>query len=361
MRDRIAFFLALALVAGCGGDAEEEAADPTAPAATAEEVAAAAAPEHPRDAEDLWALISPEREGLLPTRDPRAPLDPDAVIARFEQECGNDAGGGECRVLRRDLELVFFADLLGLRRGGQRLDRELVRTAARAQLPQLACFGLRELLLADSVTSADAQLIASALDSPWRAPREVVRAFGYRRSVPVPGLAELFARDAARQLSRSADLCLDGGRDPEPNPRLAGNYPGARYRPFASKEDLRWFTTSDSPERVLEFLTRGGKAAQTADELKAAQQAAYMEEMLRLSSGDPHPDDSEVTAKMMELAFEAGVDWSAPFANLDRTGEIRYVMITPYQAVAVFRDDALNATSIVASRPPVFDRAALGL
>jgi hypothetical protein len=112
---------------------------------------------------------------------------------------------------------------------------------------------------------------------------------------------------------------------------------------------------------VLEFLTQGGKAAQTADELKAAQHAAYMEKMLRLSSGERSPDDSDVTAKMMELVFETSFDWSAPFANIERTGEIRYVMITPGQAVSVFRDDALKATSIVAPRPPVFDPAALGL
>jgi hypothetical protein len=356
MRDRIAFVLALALVAGCG-DADDEAADPAAPAATAEEAAAAAAPEHPRGAEDLWAPISPERADLLPARDPRAPLDPDAVVARFEKEC-TGAGGGECRALRRDLELVFLADLVGLRSGGQRLDRALVRTAARARLPQLACFGLRELLLSRELTQEDIALIASALDSPWRAPREVVRSLGHRRADPVPGVADLLERAAVGQNTASAGLCLDGGRDPEPNPRLAGGYPGARYRPFASTADLRWFTTPDPPERVLAFLTKGGTPAQTRDELKAAQQARYMEETLKLSSDEPSDD---ATAKMMQLIFEASQDWGAPFAELERTGEIRFVMITPGQAVAVFRDDALGATSIVAARPAVFDPKALGL
>ena len=58
------------------------------------------------------------------------------------------------------------------------------------------------------------------------------------------------------------------------------------------------------------------------------------------------------------------VDWTAPFDSIERAGEVRYVMITPKQAVAVFRDDALNATSIVAPRPPpapLFDPAAFGL
>jgi hypothetical protein len=361
MRDRIACsVLALALAISCGGDADDAASDEPSQARPADPKSEVAAPSG--GAADLWAPISPTGDAApLPARDPKAPLDPDAVIARFEQECAGGASGSDCRALRRDLELVFFADLLGLRRGGQHLDRELVRAAARARLPQLACFGLRELLFASGLTSEDERLITDALDSPWRAPREIVRAFVYRRAVPVKGISDLYERDVEAAVGSSAALCVDGGRDPERNPALAGNYPGARYRAFASKPDLGWFTTSDPPEKVLAFLTRGGKSALTADELKAARQAAYMDEMVRLTSGESASDDPDITAKMMELALETSFDWTAPFANIQRVGEIRYVLITPKQAVAVFRDDALGATSIVAPRPPAFDRAALGL
>lgn len=360
MRSLTACGIAIGFLLGCGGDADSESEEePQAHKAAAQQKSPSPG------AEDLWAPFEPkEPVAPLPARDPRVPLDADAVIARFEKECAGNASGTECRAQRRDLELVFFADLLGLRSGGQRLDRELARAAARAQLPQLACFGLRELLWGSELSPEDERLIREALDSPWRAPREIARSFGYRRAVPVSGLSDLFERNIKQPFGSSAHLCLDGARDPEPNPGLAGNYPGARFRPFASKEDLMWFTTRDPAEKVLAVLTRGGKHALTAMELKAAQQANYMDEMLRLSSGDADPDAPDATARMMELAFGASVDWTAPFDSIERAGEVRYVMITPKQAVAVFRDDALNATSIVAPRPPpapLFDPAAFGL
>ena len=340
LRAWIACGLALALSLGCGSDTDEPEADSAA--------------------EDLWAP-HPEKpaQGRGPARDPAPPPDPDEVVARYEKVCAGGGASAECAALRRDLELVFLSDLVGLRSGGQRIDRELARTAARAENPRLACFGLREMLLARELTSEDEGLIAAALDSRWRAPREVVRSLGRGRAQSVRGLADLFARDSGTRTAPSAHLCLGGARDPEPNPGLAGRYPGARYRPFASDSDLRWFTTSDSPKKVLAFLTRGGKPAQTLDELKAEQQATYLAESEKIFA-NAGPDD-DVMLPVIELQFRAGRDWGQPVEGLEGVGEIRYVMITPDQAIAVFRDDVLDATSIVASRPAVFDPKAFGL
>jgi hypothetical protein len=360
MRNRIFCALALALLAGCGSDSDENASEDASPSATESAQAGARSARTAPAADDLWAPIAPP-EAPLPARDPRAPLDPDATLARYASECADDASRSECRALRRDLELVFFADLLGLRRGGQPLERALVRAAARAELPQLACFGLRELLMGSELTQDDAALIRSALDSPWRAPREVVRTFGYRATNPVPGLADLFERDANAQRTGSPELCLDGGRDAEPNPALVGNYPGAQHRPFASSEDLRWFTTPDPPERVLAQFAKRGMRASTAEELKAEQQARYLAEITQLTSGEPTPDSPDTTRQMMEMIFEASRDWGRPFAQLERIGEIRFVTLAPQHVVAVFRDDALGATALVASRPAVFDAKAMGL
>jgi hypothetical protein len=355
MSRRITCAFGIAMFAACGSDSEDVGVAEDAPLAP---VTASAEPESARQPLDLWSAAVAQDAVGIPARDPAAPLDADAVIARFERECGGGLGEGECPALRRDLELVFFADLLGLKRAGQRLDRELARAAARARLPQLACFGLRELLIEGKPTKDDVALISAALDSPWRAQREIVRLWGRRLSNPVPGLADLFERDAGPSVRQDADLCLDGGKDPEPNPGLAGHYPGARHRAFASTADLRWFTTPDPPERVLAFLTKNGGEAYTAEGLKARQQAIYLEEMTRLSSAEGAPD---ATAAMMQLMFEASRDWSAPFARLDHVAEIRYVMIAPSQAIAVFHDEALHATAIVAPRPAHFDPKALGL
>lgn len=56
-------------------------------------------------------------------------------------------------------------------------------------------------------------------------------------------------------------------------------------------------------------------------------------------------------------AAEAGVAasgryWSQSFEGFTAAGEIRYAVLVPKKVVAVFRDDALNATFSVASAPP---------
>jgi hypothetical protein len=78
-------------------------------------------------------------------------------------------------------------------------------------------------------------------------------------------------------------------------------------------------------------------------------QARFLEEMNKLSE-NPEQDN---TAKMMELMAGQGSEgqWSAPFRGMEGIGEISFVMIGARQAIAIFRDDALKATSIVATEP----------
>ena len=78
-------------------------------------------------------------------------------------------------------------------------------------------------------------------------------------------------------------------------------------------------------------------------------QAKFMEEMTRLSE-DSEQDN---TARMMQLMAGQGAagQWSAAFRGMEGIGEIKYVMIGANQAVAIFRDDMLKATSIVATQP----------
>lgn len=349
----------LALSAGCGSDegADEQRADSESASSGASKSAE----------EDLWAPhvvaedSDSERAGASAERKPHP--DPDTVPALHHEACSRDLDSARCRALHRELEFVFLNDLIGLRAARQPLERAWLRTAARAQNPYLACLGLRGLLFAGEITAEEDALFVAALDSPWQGPRNFAIAYAsklaYVSASEAARLNELLGRAGARGTPTDVDLCVESRRDTAPNPGLAGRYPGARYRPFASTADLRWFTTPDSPEKVLAFLTRGGKPAQTGDELKAAQEAAYLEQTMKLYADAP--PDSDLTVAAVKLGFEAGRDWSEPFTNLERVGEIRYVMITPKQAVAVFRDDVLGATAIVAPRPVAFDPAAFGL
>ena len=354
MRLQLATCFVLLLSLACGSDDDE-----------AEEVDAAAAEERSDDSgaeraateQDLWAAWpagTPRAAAGAASTAQASRATPDAVLARFESECAANAGTPECQALRRAVERLYLSDLLGLRGAFQPIDPGMYRTAARAETPQLACIGLRELMRSPSPSAEDEALLAAALDSPWRGPRTLVLAlanppWGARPRFSV--LARRTERAVEGGYQGLYDICIDGSRDPEPNPGLAGRYPGARHRPFASDATRRWFTTPDPPKQVLAYLTKGGGAALTADEMKAAQTAKYMQQMLELSSGNEPVADANLTERMLQLVLEQGVDWSASFKGLQGTGEIRYVMITPKQAVAVFRDEILDATSIVAPRP----------
>jgi hypothetical protein len=152
-------------------------------------------------------------------------------------------------------------------------------------------------------------------------------------------------------------IYLLGQRDPEPNPKVAGGYPGARYRHFASSPARGWFTTPDPPEKVIAFLAKGGKKVLSGEEMKGAAKPqafdpeAYQKEvMAAVTSNDPAK--MEALLKSVPTPKPPPTDWTAGFEGMTRVGEIRYVMLSPDQAVAVFRDDALHATSIVAPTPP---------
>ena len=166
----------------------------------------------------------------------------------------------------------------------------------------------------------------------------------------IPALGESLKRTGGFNYGSLSGVCIDDARDPVPGTKWAGGYPGAQFRTFASNDSRRWFTTPDPVEKVIAWFAARGKPARTAQQLTEDDQARFMEEMTRLSE-NPEQDN---TARMMQLMAGQGSQghWSGPFRNLEATGEIKYVMIGDNQAIAIFRDDALKATSIVATQPP---------
>ena len=343
---RLICVLLMLVASGCGSGSEPTSEEAPALEATAQD---ARASQRAADA-GLWAPYAAGREQALPPGildSVRA--DPDAVLARHRQECAKGAASPSCQTLRVAVEYVLLDALVGLRDIGEPLERRWLQAAARAQTPQLACFGLRGLLVAEERSGEDEALIAAALDSLWRAPRNVVLAYG----ASAPGMSEMLGRTSRErgQPGSGPELCIDGSRDPQPNPGLSGRYPGAHYRPFASTSTRRWFTTPDPLEKVLAFFAHQGKPALTADGLKAAQIAKVTELTSQLTMSSEPISDAKMAKYTRELMDIQGTDWSAPFSRLEGTGEIRYVMITPKQAVAVFWDDMLHATSIVATPP----------
>jgi hypothetical protein len=345
--------LAGVLVAACGSRKESADAPEPSPASASNASAVAPAAARPVATGPLshWQVVDTSASSkpaypfnhafALP---PPAPApDPDAVIDRYIKECGAKTTSAECSQLKRSVEGAFLDALVELR-GTEDIDPEWYRIGVTAETPQLACISVTEIVYLPGRTTDDVALLVKALDSPWRSVRNAVLSNASR----IPGL-EGVAQRADRTTRDGSQTCFDSVRDPQPGPEWAGNYPGARYRAFASNPDLRWFTSTDPVEKVLAFFAGQGKPGRTSQQLGADASARFVEEATRLSSSP----DAGNEARLMELmqGMGGGQDWSRAFHDLRDIGEIKYVMLTSDQAVAVFHDDLMKTTAIVAPRP----------
>ncbi|HEY7642592.1 MAG TPA: hypothetical protein VH814_22855 [Steroidobacteraceae bacterium] len=337
----------LVLVAACGSDKEptannEQPAAATVPASGSPQAGTAATSE---GAIGNW--YESDVAATTPVSSTRERLaDPDAVIDRYERECSG-AKSPECHALRLDVEALFLESLLAVRSANDAVvDPRWYRLAAVSETAQLACIGLNELIWDPKRTAEDDAVILRAMESPYRSVRAVVLANASR----IPAIGEWWKRSGGFDYRSLSGVCVEDARDPLHGAQWAGDYPGAQFRVFASNDSRRWFTTPDPVEKVIDWFAARGKPAHTAEQLMQDAQAKLMEEMTRLSE-NPEQDN---TAKIMQLMAGQGSQarWSEPFRDMEGTGEIKYVMIADNQAVAVFRDDVLKATSIVAPRPP---------
>jgi len=275
-----------------------------------------------------------------------AKLEPGEAIARYRQECNAADRSPHCSALRRRVEYLYLDSLLTLRRTGQTLDPQLYRVAARAENPALAIVGLRGLMLVKGpITAEDQQLITAAMDSPYPGVRHTVMKFGGR----IPGVAELSPRIVSDPDAYADLTYLDDSRDAEPDPAVIGSYPGARFRYFASDATRHWFTTRDAPEKVIAFLTRDGGEALTGEELKAKGEAEAQQAYMKAAMSG---DQAKIMEVMKQMATENGVDWARMLDDVSDAGEIRFIKLAPNHVVAVFADNVLHATSIVAPEPP---------
>ena len=267
--------------------------------------------------------------------------DPDAVIARFESQCPDGASTPACDRLRAQVEEVFFHDLMELRGAGEPIDREWYRVAARAQLPWLACLGVFALASSYEGKPEDDAVFVAAVESPARSVRQA--ALGAQ----VPALADLRERVASSNAERSPAMCLDGTVDKDPGIKWAGGYPGTKFRYFASNASQRWFTTSDPVDKVLAYFAKTGHPAMTEQELGLSMQQEFLKESQKIAENAKPGEEDKMNQQVTELAMKLAF---ASIGHLQGAGEVRYVMIGKHQAIGIFKDDLLRATSIVAMR-----------
>lgn len=340
LRYAVAAVLVLVLATGCSSDTDSGAGGQTAkPEATSGTAATGAG----QDAAKIQA--GPDIDTAEVAR--VAALDPDEAIERYRQECNAHDHSPRCRVLRRRVEYLFLDALTSLRAAGEELDQQFYRVAARAENPHLAILGLRGLILVKGPISAeDEQLIVAGLDNPYGGVRRTV----LELATNLPAVSTMWPRVvAADPYASSVITFLDESHSSEPDPAVIRFYPGARYRYFASDATRHWFTTPDAPGKVIAFLTPDGKQALTADALKAKTEADVQQTYMKAAMSG---DETKLTEAMQKMTAPTDIDLATSFQDLTGSGEIRYITLAPDHVIAVFTDDILHATSIVALLSP---------
>jgi len=337
----------LAFVSGCGSgkEATKEATNPTAsttPSANSTDASAAS-----NDVSN-WVETEPA-PATIASSTIESNTSPDAVIGGYQRDCPKGTQTPECHARRLDVEAVFLDALTGLRTAHAAIDPRWYRLAAASETPQLTCLGVVNLLWDPKRTPEDDALIARALESPYRSVRGAV--------VFNPSLVPARLTEWMQRSSREVDydsltgVCMDNLRDAVPGTKWAGGYPSAQFRPWASDDSRRWFTTPDSVEKVVAWFQARGKSARTAQEMAADGQAKLIEQMTKLSQNPGEDNTKKIMALMANQGSASADQWSEPFRGMEGTGEIKYVTIAANQSIAIFRDDVLDATSIVAIRP----------
>lgn len=340
--------LLVLLATACGSDKEstENTGAPASATSSPPASTSAAGAKSAAGSDDVGSWVEIESSPAMPASATGERLaDPAAVIARYKRECPKGTQTHECRALRLDVEAIFLMALVTVRATDEMADPRWYRLAAASETPQLACIGVVELIWDRKRTPQDDALIARALDSPYRA----VRGAAVLNAKKVPELANPMKRIGGFDYSSLTGVCVDDVRDPVPSAKWSGDYPGAQFRPFASNESRRWFTTPDPPEKVFAWFEARGKKARTEAEIGADEQKRIMDEMTRLSS---NPEEDNTDKIMALMTGQGALRLSTElFRDMEGVDEVKYVMIGANQAIAIFKDYWLDATSIVATEP----------
>jgi hypothetical protein len=268
------------------------------------------------------------------------------AVARYQKSCAGSATV-ECKRLQWQIEGGLYSKLRTLMAAtGQGLEGEVLRISLEAETPQLKAFALRRM---PQRASADLlPLVLAAFDSPYAMVRE-------------PALSVLRQTDA--RYARYGDRHLANSNaafpiaDPVPDTTALGGplYPGAKYRPFASNQEIALFSTADPPDKVLAFYAKGNRKALTAAELNAEMKKkatsmsdpmAMMEAVKKAQAEGRNPQDA-IMAMQKEM-MGGGVN-SKAFEGKPGVLNARYVALNDAgsKRVLIFQDDILGGTSLV--------------
>ena len=278
-------------------------------------------------------------------------VDVEAVRKKYAASCTPSATSESCKQMRWQLEAALYRDLLLSMEDGETPPASAIDVGLTAETPQLRTLALR---IAPQGPARMAAAVA-ALDSPYATVRQegadVIRQSGDDKQ----------RKMLDRQVSGNRAEYPVADAQPDAARLKAKIYPGATYRYFASGPEEAYFSTGDSPDKVVAFYTQGGLKAYSASELKQAMKSRAMGAM-----------DQSKMMKIIQEAQAKGQDpsqaimaWQKSLAGLGsdptRNFEGKQGVVSPKyipaddmfsRVVVVFRDEATGATAIAVPLPP---------
>jgi hypothetical protein len=337
------------LASACGGD------DPVTESESVAESTAESGAEVSDDDDDVTVIGTTVlfEDETLPTAE---------ALKKYEAECAGETTPN-CKQLQWQLEFALYEDMRELART-RALDDELIRAGAAADSPQLKSFAL-DRMLARGLRADEHALAVAAFDDPYPLVRGVAQQLA--RQLPDQRWTRMLERDSGLRAHGLRGLIA--GVAPDARSLGAPLYPDATHWHFASSPEYgEFFTTSDSAEDVVAFYAKDGGEALTADELGARIDAA------RSALSDP-----ALIAQKMQEAIEAGqspeavmasitggadgfsVAWTEGIEGREGMLEPRYLVLAeeqsvggalPARVVAIFRDEAMDATGLIFRNKP---------
>jgi hypothetical protein len=299
----------------------------------------------------------------IPTiQTPRITLSDAELAAAYERGCATAQRAQDCPWLQRELEVRLLANLQQLTELGERIDRDVLQVAARADFPFLALFGLEQL---ENVADAeDEAAVTWALDHPSMAVRMKARQVAGRGGSA--RLAALLAWSAETGGASFDVNSIDGDdwRDammPEEARTLEElGLPevAATYRPSMSDPALIVFTTAERPERVLAVLAKG-KTTLSSDQMIERYGQSDTSEVEKIAKQMEGVTDQQTLMELMTKVGQATMEAMKPMATLRLSmhdPEGRYWEMPegnglPKRFVGVGRDETLGVTTIAVLLP----------
>ncbi len=273
-----------------------------------------------------------------------------AVRQKYAQSCSGGAASDACKQMRWQLETALYEGMVASMQSGEAPPPSAIRAGLSAEVPQLRALALK--LEPEAAVKSGAAV--AALESPYATVRqeavEIIRSWGDEKQ----------RRMLDRQPSTTRPEFPVADTPPDPARLRFKIYPGSTYRYLYSGPEQAYFSTGDSPDKVVAFYAQAGRKAYSASELQQAMKArataamdqSKMMKIIQEAQAKGQDPTQAIMAWQKSLAG-LGADPTRAFEGKQGIVSPRYIPADDLfsRVLVVFRDDLVGSTAVVVPLP----------